>query len=130
MDCNTIYVSNVIMGDTNVVLVPNRAIKTLENCGCYRLVICCNATATSNQPVFIQVNGVNIPVLCKAGNTMYANQLVKRKNYSIMYGNQNENYTNGVFVVQDRVCPRASQVPATTQASGETTDVNPDMRKK
>ena len=58
--CNTIYVSNVIMGDTSVTLVPNRAIKTLENCGCYRLVICCNATATSNLPVFIQVNGVNV----------------------------------------------------------------------
>ena len=123
--CNTIYCSNVIMGDTDVVLVPNRAIKTLENCGCYRLVICCNATATSNQPVFIQVNGVNIPVLCKAGNTMYANQLQKRKSYSIMYGNQNAGYVNGQFVVQDRVCPRASVIPATT-----TTEVNPDMRKK
>ena len=123
--CNTIYVSNAIMGDTDVVLVPNRAIKTLENCGCYRLVICCNATATSNQPVFIQVNGVNIPVLCKAGNTMYANQLQKRKSYSIMYGNQNVGYTNGQFVVQDKVCPRASAIPATT-----TTEVNPDMRKK
>lgn len=123
--CNTIYCSNVIMGDTDVVLVPNRAIKTLENCGCYRLIICCNATATSNLPVFIQVNGVNIPVLCKAGNTMYANQLEKRKSYAIMYGNQNVGYTNGQFVVQDKVCPRASAIPATT-----TTEVNPDMRKK
>ena len=114
--CNTIFVSNVIMGDTDVVLVPNRAIKTLENAGCYRLVICCNATATANLPVFIQVNGVNIPILCKAGNTVYANQLQKRKNYSIMYGNQNENYTNGQFVVQDRVCPKASALPATTTA--------------
>ena len=100
------------MGDTDVVLVPNRAIKTLENCGCYRLVICCSATATANLPVFIQVNGVNIPVLCKAGNTMYANQLEKRKNYSIMYGNDNANYTDGQFVVQDKVCPKASTVPA------------------
>ena len=30
MNCNTIYVSNVIMGDDSVTLVPNRAIKTLE----------------------------------------------------------------------------------------------------
>ena len=43
---------------------------------------------------------------------MYANQLVKRKSYSIMYGNQNENYTNGQFVIQDRICPRASTVPS------------------
>lgn len=117
MDCNTIYVSNVIMGDDNVTLVPNRAIKTLENTGCYRLVICCNATATSNLPVNIQVNGVNIPVLCKAGNEVYANMLDKRKSYTIMYGNQNSLYTNGQFVIQNRLCPRASEVPSTQTTS-------------
>ena len=132
MNCNTIYVSNVIMGDTDVVLVPNRAIKTLENTGCYRLVICCNATATSNQPVFIQVNGVNIPVLCKAGNVVYANQLQKRKSYAIMYGSENPEYaTTGQFVIQDRICPRATTVPVTaTTTNDDSTDVNPDMRKK
>ena len=114
MNCDTIFVSNVINADDMIVLIPNRAIKTLTNCGCYRLVICCNATATSNLPVFIQVNGINIPVLCKAGNTMYANMLQKRKNYGIMYGNDNSNYINGQFVVQDRVCPKATPLPATT----------------
>jgi hypothetical protein len=112
MNCNTIFVSNATTSETSVVLVPNKEIKTLENCGCYRLVICCNATATSNQPVFIQVNGVDIPVLCKAGNTMYANQLRKRVNYSIIYGNGNELYANGQFVVQDRVCPKSTPIPA------------------
>ena len=115
--CNTIYVSNVIMGDTDVILVPNRAIKTLENTGCYRLVICCNATATANLPVFIQVNGVNIPVLCKAGNIVYSSQLKKRVNYGIMYGSENPGYTNGQFVIQDRICPKASTIPATTATS-------------
>lgn len=113
MDCNTIYVSNATTGDTSITLIPNRAIKTLENCGCYKLVICCNATATSNLPVDIQVNGVNIPVLCKAGNIVYANQLQKRRVYNIMYGNQNSGYVNGQFVIQNRLCPRASEVPAT-----------------
>ena len=112
--CNTIYCSNATTTDTTVVLIPNQEIKTLENCGCYRLVICCNATATSNLPVNIQVNGVSIPVLCKAGNTMYANQLQKRKSYAIMYGNQNTNYTDGQFVVQNSVCPRASERPTAT----------------
>ena len=112
MNCNTIYCSNAETTTTEVVLVPNREIKTLENTGCYRLVICCNATATSNLPVFIEVNGVNIPVLCKAGNTIYANQLQKRVNYGIMYGNENENYTDGQFVVQDRICPRSASIPA------------------
>lgn len=94
MNCNTIYVSNATTSDTAVVLVPNQEIKTLENTGCYRLIICCNATATSNLPVSIQVGTVQIPVLCKAGNTVYANQLEKRVNYSIMYGNQNAGYVN------------------------------------
>lgn len=114
MDCNTIYCSNATTTETEVVLIPNRAIKTLENTGCYRLVICCNATATSNLPVFIQVNGVSIPVLCKAGNTVYSSQLKKRVNYSIMYGNENAGYVSGQFVIQDRICPKVSDVPATT----------------
>ena len=127
MNCNTIYCSNATTTDTTVVLIPNQEIKTLENCGCYRLVICCNATSTANLPVFIQVNGVPIDILCKAGNTMYANQLQKRKNYAIMYGNQNTNYTNGVFVVQDKVCPRASQVPAATTTE---TEPNPNTNSR
>ena len=117
MDCNTIKISSAITGDDSVVLVPNRAIKTLENTGCYRLIICCNATATANLPVFIQVNGVNIPVLCKAGNTVYSSQLKKRVNYGIMYGNENAGYINGQFVIQDRICPRASTVPVVAKAS-------------
>ena len=114
MDCNTIYCSNATTTATTVVLIPNREIKTLENCGCYRLVICCNATATSNLPVFIQVNGESVPVLCRAGNEVLANQLQKRKNYGIMYGSENTNYaTTGQFVIQDKICPRATTVPVT-----------------
>lgn len=112
MDCNTIYVSSATTSENSVVLVPNRAIKTLENTGSYRLVICCNATATANLPVFIQVNGVNIPVLCKAGNTVYSSQLQKRVSYGIMYGNGNAGYTNGQFVIQDRICPISATIPA------------------
>ena len=118
MDCNTIYCSNATTTATTVVLVPNRDIKTLENTGCYRLVICCNATATANLPVYIQVNGESVPVLCKAGNVVYANQLQKRKNYGIMYGSENPAYaTTGQFVIQDRICPRATTVPVTTAKS-------------
>ena len=118
MNCNTIYCSNANTTDTTVVLIPNREIKTLENTGCYRLVICCNATATSNLPVYIQVNGVSIPVLCKASNVVYSSQLQKRKNYAIMYGNENPNYTTtGQFTIQDRICPRASEVPTTANYS-------------
>lgn len=125
MDCNTIYCSNAQTTQTTVVLIPNEEIKQIRNCGCYRLVICCNATATANLPVFIQVNGESIPVLCRAGNTMWANQLQKRKNYSIIYGNDNSNYTLGQFVVQDRVCPKASILPTTT-----TSEPNPSTGQR
>lgn len=112
MNCNTIFVSNVITTDANVVLVPNEEIKTLENTGCYRLVICCNAIATANFPLQMQVGTVRIPILCKAGNLVYSSQLQKRKNYGIMYGNLNPDYVNGQFVIQDRICPRAATIPA------------------
>ena len=111
--CNTIYCSSAETTQTTIVLIPNRDIKVLENTGCYRLVICCNATATSNLPVYIRVGTTDIPVLCKAGNVVYANQLQKRRNYGIMYGNENPNYVNGQFVIQDRICPRASTITAT-----------------
>lgn len=127
MNCNTIYVSNANTTDDMVVLIPNRTIKTLDNCGCYRLIICCNATATANLPVNIQVNGVNIPVLCKAGNIVYSSQLQKRRNYGIMYGSENPGYTNGQFVIQDRICPKANTIPATTTTS---TDTNNNQRNK
>ena len=120
MNCNTIYCSNAITGDDSITLVPNRAIKTLENTGCYRLIICCNATATANLPVNIQVNGVNIPVLCKAGNIVYSSQLNKRVNYGIMYGNENPGYVNGQYVIQDRISPRASTIPAAVTTNDDT----------
>lgn len=130
MNCNTIYCSNATTSETEVVLVPNRTIRVLENTGCYRLVICCNATATSNLPVFIQVGTTNIPVLCKAGNTVYASQLQKRKNYSILYGDQNAGYVNGQFVIQDRICPRAAEFTATQTTDNGTNDTNNNMRKE
>ena len=116
MNCNTIYCSNAETTQTTVILIPNREIKTIENTGSYRLVICCNAVATANLPVYIQVGTVNIPVLCKAGNVVYSSQLQKRRNYGIMYGNENPNYIDGQFVIQDRICTRSAliQTPTTS----------------
>ena len=109
--CNTIFCSNVTTTDSNVVLVPNREIKTLQNVGCYRLVICCNAVAESNLPVQIQVGTVRVPVLCHAGNVVYSSQLQKRRNYVILYGDENPAYTDGQFVIQGNICPRAVTLP-------------------
>ena len=64
--------------------------------------------------ILLQVNGVNIPVLCRAGNTVYSSQLKKRVNYTIMYGSENAGYVNGQFVIQNSLCPKANQIPSTS----------------
>ena len=112
MNCNTIYVSNVINNTDSITLVPNQEIKTLRNVGCYHLIICCNATADANLPVNIQVNGTEIPVLCHAGNIVYSSQLQKRRNYTILYGDENTGYVNGQFVIQGNICQKANDIPA------------------
>lgn len=121
MDCNTIYCSNAETTATTVVLIPNQEIKTLENTGSYRLVICCNATAEANLPVYIQVGTTPVPVLCKAANVIYSSQLQKRRSYAIMYGNENPLYsTTGQFVIQNCISPRASTIPAAAITSSKT----------
>ena len=67
--------------------------------------------ATSNFPVEIQVGENNIPLLCRYGNQVLANQLNRRVNYSIGYGNENEGYTNGQFTIQNTKClnPRGTE---------------------
>lgn len=110
----TIYCSNVETTATTVVLIPNKEIKNLVNTETYGLVICNNAAATANLPVFIRTTIEDIPVLCKAGNTMYANQLNTRVRYPIMYGNGNENYTNGQFVITSCVNPKSVTTSTTT----------------
>lgn len=97
---NTIVCSNLTTGTNNVVLIPNRTIKNVTNTTTYRLVIACNIPeATANYPVFIQVGETNIPVLCKYGNEVLANQVNRRVNYPIGFGNENTNYTDGQFVI-------------------------------
>lgn len=106
-NCQTMYCSTVETTLENVVLIPNRAVKNLVNTETYGLVICSNAAASANLPVFIRTNVGDIPVLCKAGNTMYANQLNTRVRYPIIYGNGNENYEDGQFVITTCVNPRS-----------------------
>lgn len=104
---NTMCISNATTTSTGVILIPNQEVKTLTNATCYRLIIACNVEATANLPVFIQTSLGNIPVLCRFGNTLYANQLRKRTMYRVGYGNENTNYEDGQFTMQCNVCPRA-----------------------
>ena len=129
MNCNTMYISSVTTTDTGVILIPNRTVKNLTNTGNYRLVIACNVEATANLPLFIQTSIGNIPVLCKYGNELLANQVNKRVSYPIGYGNQNTNYTNGQFVILTCNCLNARGTESTTtEVTGD--DINPNTRKK
>ena len=129
--CNTIICSTCEVATNQVVLIPNTPIKTLSNTGDYRLIIACNINApASNYPLAIQVGTNNIPVLCKYGNELLANQVNKRVNYPIGYGNQNTNYANGQFVIFSCRCLNARGTESETTTG---TDVSPDVndtRKK
>ena len=116
MNYTTIVASNVTTTDTGVILIPNKTIKNMVNACNYRLIIACNVEATANLPLYIQTSLGNIPVLCKYGNELLANQINKRVNYPIGYGNQNSNYENGQFVILSCNCinPRGTETEATT----------------
>lgn len=116
MNCNTIICSSVTTTDTGVILIPNREVRNLANTGDYRLIIACNVEATANLPLFIQTALGDIPVLCKYGNELLANQVNKRVNYPIGYGNQNPNYENGQFVILSCNClnPRGTETVTTS----------------
>ena len=108
MNNKCMYCSSAETIEDKVILIPNRDVKNVVNTNTYGLVICCSAAASANLPVFIRTNIGDIPVLCKAGNTMYANQLNTRVRYPIMYGNQNDNYVDGQFVITCPVNPRSA----------------------
>ena len=115
---NTIIVSNIETGTNEIVLIPNRAIKTVTNLATYKLIIACNTPeATANYPVAIQVGENNIPLLCKYGNQVLANQLNRRIPYCVGYGNQNAGYTNGQFVIFNTRCLNARGTESTTQTT-------------
>lgn len=108
MDCNTIVVSNVTTGTNEIVLVPNTPIKNVINLSTYKLIIACSTPeATANYPVAIQVGENNVPLLCKYGNQVLANQLNRRTVYCIGYGSENSGYTNGQFSVFNTRCLNA-----------------------
>ena len=117
MNCiKTIICSQSTTTDTGVILVPNTPI-TPTNLSEYRFIIACNInTPTANEPLYIQTTLGNVPVLCKFGNELLANQVNKRVNYPLLYGNQNSNYTLGQFVIPSCSCLNRRGAETTTTA--------------
>ena len=117
---NTIVVSNVETEINQIILIPNRPIKTVTNLATYKLIIACNTPeATANYPVAIQVGENNVPLLCKYGNQVLANQLNRRIPYCVGYGNQNAGYTNGQFAIFNTRCLNARGTESVTTVIGE-----------
>lgn len=66
------------------ITVPTTVFENLEN---YCLIICQNIPTGITIPVVIANGTQTIPVMCKKGNTLHADQIKSRRRYSITYGN-------------------------------------------
>jgi hypothetical protein len=112
---NTIKITSVTTGTSEVVLIPARTITqtNLTDMGRYQLIIGCGLKATSSLPVYIQTSVGNIPLLSKYANQVYANQLRTRHQYYIAFGNENSSYTNGQFVLLNNLCCLACNTSVT-----------------
>lgn len=111
---NFIYITSITTTGTAVVLVPSQAISSLYNLLTTKLVIRCGLTATANLPVYIQTTLGNIPLLDKYGNNVFAHQLRTRYAYCLGYGNENTAFTEGQFVVFNRLCGNTKTTTTTT----------------
>lgn len=103
---DTIFITKFEEKSCDILLKPNRKVKR-ENLGdrCkYFLIIGCGLRVSKNLPLFIETDDGNIPLLDKFGDIVYANQLSTRKRYCIGYGNNNNSYNVGQFIVYDNLC--------------------------
>ena len=89
------------------------SLNTLCNGECFRLITCLPFPAvTTLVPVYIQINGVNYPVMDEFGNTLMSDQIRCRRAYRIVFGTNPEH-----FIVKQ--CLKPSQ--ATPTCTGTTT---------
>ena len=110
---------------TGVILIPNTTVAP-TNLSEYRLIIACNInTPTANGQLFIQTSAGNVPVLCKYGNTLLANQVNKRVPYPLLFGNQNSSYADGQFVIASCNCLNARGA-VTVSPTNNTTNTTGD----
>ena len=103
---DTIFITKFEEKSCDILLKPNRKVKR-ENLGdrCkYSLVIGCGLKVSKNLPLFVETDDGNVPLLDKFGDIVYANQLSTRKRYVLGYGNNNNSYNVGQFIVYNNLC--------------------------
>ena len=107
--------------------IPNESIfedKTITNCiKFYKMLLDKEVTKESEEfvlkylKILIQAIVIIREFRDKYGNEILANQVNKRVNYPIGYGNQNSNYENGQFVILSCNCLNARSVVTETPVS-------------
>ena len=105
---NKILISKIKNTGTTIELIPNRQVKK-ENLGdlcLYQLILGCGLQCTDSLPVVIAIDNCDkIPLLNKVGNVVYFNQIRRnRYPYCMGYGNNNDKYANGQFVIFNNLC--------------------------
>ena len=118
---DTIFITKFEEKSCDILLKPNRKVKR-ENLGdrCkYFLTIGCGLRVSKNLPLFIETDDGNIPLLDKFGDIVYANQLSTRKRYCIGYGNNNNSYNVGQFIVYNNLCLASPSSQNNTKAIKE-----------
>ena len=91
--CNTIKVSGFGTTDTEFVILTTGSTVQLTNGYLYNLIVCQRLPSLSVVlPVFIQVNGVNYPLLDRIGNQVMSDQIKTRANYRMFYGERDPHF--------------------------------------
>ena len=114
---DTIFITKYTSTTCSVDLVPSRAVK-LENLGdrCkYFLIIGCGLKTSKSAMIRITTDKGEVPLLDKFGNNVYSNQLSTRKRYVVGYGNNNQEYDKGQFILYENLClPSPTPIKITT----------------
>lgn len=110
---STIVVETATVSGTNIILTPEVAFPStnLANRGNYYLYIPTSVPkVASDYQIYIQTSdSKDIPVFDKYGNPVMASMIYKGYRYGIGFGNANTEYTDGQFVIQNKLCRRYYQ---------------------
>lgn len=101
----------------SLVINTGSTLTTLYNGACYSILLCPALPAMDTVvPVFIRVNGTNIPVLDAIGNTLFSDQIHRGIRYELVYGS-----TPSHFKLKHCGC-LSSATQSTTAITASTTD--------
>ena len=80
-------ISYTYTAGASLVINTGSSLANLFNGTCYSLSVC-SALPVMNTvvPVFIRINGINVPLLDSIGNTMFSDQIHEGTRYNLVFG--------------------------------------------